>query len=317
MPDSTKNPLNTGELNPGAVVPNREWLKNVKDLPTLPAIAFQVLELMDNPSASAAQMGRIISADQGLTMRVLQVANSAFFGFPRRIGTINLAVVVLGFDTLMSLVVSLCLNDSMSRWKRKITFDYVEYWKHCVFTGIAARMLARQSGYRIPGEAFVSGVIHDIGKVILSRYFPGHFEQILKRAQSDNQPLHRVERELIRTNHGEIGGWLADLWNLPVHIVEAVTYHHQPEKAKGYPALTALLNLSDWLTLRENLGWSGETAREKMSEFAWNTLRLRRLKGGIPDKEYYIGLFDQEVEKSKSFVEMLMLGDSVDETREK
>ena len=297
--------------------PSREWVESIKDLPTLPAIAAQVVELMDDPGTTASQLGRVISADQGLAMQVLKIANSAYYGFPRRIGTIDLAIVVLGFDALKSLTLSLSIREVVARWKSEVTFDFVEYWKHCMYTGIAARMLARICGYRVPGEAFIAGVVHDVGKAALSRYFPDLFAQTLQLAEAELKPLHRVEEELMGVNHGEIGGWLCDQWKLPARIVEAVTHHHRPDESQEYRLLTALVNLSDWLVLNKEIGWSGEVVLDEVNDFSWNTLRLRRLEDGSPDLKHYLNIFDIEVEKSDSFVEMLIFGESADDQRKK
>jgi HD-like signal output (HDOD) protein len=200
-------------------------LESLTELPTIPAVISQVLDALDNPNLSAGNLARVIEQDQTLTARVLRVANSPFYGFARRISTIDLAVVVMGTNAIKEIVMSLIIQRFFTRIGRE-TFDVRAFWSYSVFCGAAARLLARRMGYRLAGEAFVCGLMHDIGYLILIEYFSSKFKEIRAIQQKKALSLTESETRLIGGTHADIGAWLAEKWNLPQHLCDAIRYHH-------------------------------------------------------------------------------------------
>ena len=146
----------------------REKVKTIIQLPALPSLAFEVVEMVDDPKTSAAQLGKLIAADQALAGKVLKIANSPFYGFPKKISTIDFAIIVLGFDALKEIVISIALVSSLQK-KADSYFNTKTFWDHSISTGVIARRLARDIGYRVTGEVFVAGLIHDMGISILNK----------------------------------------------------------------------------------------------------------------------------------------------------
>ena len=262
-------------------------------LPTLPTVISKMIELIDNPKTSAISLANLISTDQALTARILKMANSAYYGFSREIYTVNMAIVVMGFNAVKEMGVSLSVFDMFKDLNTIKQFDVTEYWQHSVGCGVASKMMARRFRYSIVGEAFVSGLMHDIGKIVINQYLHEDFIKIMNRVEDNSENLDDVEMELLGTRHGEIGGWLCDRWRLPVVISESVKFHHTPWKAKKNPVLVAFVNVANYLCHIAGIGASGRPVPEEVDERTWEILQMNNIPLTIDDitdlqNEFYI-----------------------------
>lgn len=246
----------------------RTRLESIRNLPTIPLVVSQVLQAVDDPETSAARLANIIERDQSLTARVLRVANSPFYGFTRKISTIDLAVVVLGMNTIKEIVLSLIVQRFFSKISTEI-FDIKAFWHYSVFCGSASRLLARKLGYKLAGEAFVGGLMHDIGILIIAEYFSARFREIVEFQQENNCSLLAAEEEVLGANHCEIGAWFAEKWNLPGQLGSAIQNHHKhyskftasSDKDINFheidQPLTAIVSMSEWFaSLLGYLEWA-------------------------------------------------------------
>jgi HD-like signal output (HDOD) protein len=222
----------------------KERVKTIIQLPALPTLALEVVEMVDNPKTSAQQLGRLISADSALTGKVLKIANSPFYGFPKKISTVDFAIIVLGFDALKEIVISIALVSTLQR-KTDTFFNTQLFWDHSISTGVIARRLARDIGYRVTGEVFVAGLLHDMGISVLNKYFSSEFHRIVDIVRESELSFYDAEESVLAVTHAEIGGWLGERWNLPDHLVEAITCHHQPSKATINPQLVSIIHCAD------------------------------------------------------------------------
>jgi len=145
--------------------------QSIIGLPALPTVITQMIGLIGNPKTSARDVARLIATDQALTAKILKLANSAFCGFPRTISTANHAIVVLGLETVKSLVLNVSVLERFAGSSKDTSFDHQKFWEHCIACGVAARLLAGKLRYWIQEEAFAAGILHDIGKLILSQYW--------------------------------------------------------------------------------------------------------------------------------------------------
>ncbi|MEA2062827.1 MAG: HDOD domain-containing protein, partial [Gemmatimonadota bacterium] len=238
----------------------KKLTQTIINLPTLPTVVAKMIELIDDPASSAHSLGRLVRTDQVLTSRILRLANSAFYGFPNPISTINLAVVVLGFDTIKNLGLSVSVIDRFVRsGKEDELLDYSRFWEHSVGVAVTSRMLARMHGFRaLQSEAFVAGLIHDIGKVILSQYQTNNYSECLRIVQEEGVSLVLAEERVFEVNHSEVGWWLARRWNLPENLAEAVRLHHVPLTARKAPELSAIVHFADILTRAARIGNGGD-----------------------------------------------------------
>ena len=237
----------------------RKITQSIIGLPTLPAVITQMISLIDNPKTSARNVSQLISTDQALTAKILKLANSAFYGFPREIATVDLAIVVLGFETVknLGLTVSVLERFSGDGDGETADFDRQKFWEHSIGCGVAAKILASKLPYRVPGEAFAAGILHDIGKLILSQYFPNEFSEVLRLARDEDLYIGQAEERVLGVTHADIGSWLAERWNLPKQLEEAIYFHHTPGRLERSPQLPALIHLADFLCRREQIGDGG------------------------------------------------------------
>ncbi|MDD5675489.1 MAG: HDOD domain-containing protein [Chitinivibrionales bacterium] len=252
--------------------PNITRIKRITEsiisLPTLPTVVAKMIDIVDNPRTSAASLARLISSDQALTARILKLANSAYYGFPREITTVNMSIVVLGFNTVKDVGLSLSVFEVFKDTHVSPYFKSTEFWQHSIACGVAAKTVARRLLPRLAGEAFVSGLLHDIGKVILNQYMHNEFETIMKLAQ-EGQELDEAEMSVIATTHGQVGGWLAEKWNLPELITESIAYHHKPWDAPHYPVMVGIVTIANYLCHRAMIGNSGRPKPLDLDERLW------------------------------------------------
>ena len=205
------------------------------------------MELLNNPNTSASDVGQIISQDPALSVRLLKIVNSAFYGFPSRIDTISRAITIVGTLELTDLI----LGSSAIRAFEKIPNQLVNmetFWEHSLYTGVVARILARYLRAPNTERCFVMGLLHDIGALILYRQQPGQSRQALELSIEQSMPLHVAEREIFSFDHGEVGAELMHAWKLPESFIEVARHHHQPSAAECYRLETAVIHLADVIT---------------------------------------------------------------------
>lgn len=221
-----------------------EKLSSIRELPTFPTIALEVMRLASDSDSSAAELARIISKDQALSAKVLRVANSPFYGFTKKITTVEWAIVALGFETLRETVLSLTLIDLFKGEPVK-SFDPRKFWKHALDTASIAKAIGREAGLRIPGEGYAAGLLHDIGTLVLYRFFRSEFLEIYKVIEEGGMQPISAEESILGVNHADVGAWIAEKWNFPSQLVEAIKFHHHPAQASINPELTSVVHVAN------------------------------------------------------------------------
>ena len=230
--------------------------ENLKDMPALPVVVAKILQAAASPEASARSLEALIALDAGLTARILRLANSAYYGRSRRIATLAEAVLVLGFNTVRNLTLSASMLDFLAPRGAAQVFDWRAYWEHCTAVAACARLLARHRG--LPGtvaeEAFVAGLLHDIGKLFLGKYCPDLLAEVVLTAETFQVPMEEAEWRLMGTNHALLGQEIAEKWNFPASLAGAIGAHHQPEAWRDDPTLTYLVHAANVLTQWAGIG---------------------------------------------------------------
>ncbi|KMQ50941.1 metal dependent phosphohydrolase [Chitinispirillum alkaliphilum] len=240
-------------------------IDNIDQLPSLPAIVSRLLQVVNCPDTSAEDAAELIEKDPALTSRMLRLANSAFYGIPRSISSVSSAVVILGFNTIRSLVLSASVVKMFSG--AKPFFDNDRFWKHSIVTAIASKTIIRHfMSVRMmdPESAFCSGILHDIGKLIFSFYVPEEYMEACEYACKHSVSLIDAENHILGINHAEIGKILADKWALPLDLSNCLVYHHSPEKSDIASDLVSTVHLGD--IMAHKLGcdlWDGEIRVEE------------------------------------------------------
>lgn len=266
----------------------QQKLSALDRIPMLPTTAAQVLQLLEKKNTTAKSLGEVIEKDQALAVRVLKVANSPFYGFHRKINTIPMAIVVLGYDAIRSIILSLAMGGVLQGIQTSV-LDVRAFWRYSVYCGTSARFLAKKLGYRVTGEAFVAGLLHDFGIVIIAQYLSKEFTHIRQLQARENVPLYEAEHRILGATHCEIGAWLASKWHLPQQLVDVLLYHHdinptareellepkQKQQQRGgripnalrdiNQPLTAIAALSEWFAdLSGYKRWARETSNSPL-----------------------------------------------------
>ncbi|MCM8593984.1 HDOD domain-containing protein [Accumulibacter sp.] len=210
------------------------------EVPTLPSVVVQALEVLQSPESDARAVERVIVHDPAISAKILRVANSAFFGFSRRVGTVAEAVRVLGFTNVQGMLISVAAFDAF----RTEQLDLVDFWKHSIATATAARFLA--AGARCSGdEAFMAGLLHDIGRLIFALQAETAYRRSLELRRDSTIGSLEAERTLFDFTHAEVGQLVAERWNLPARHVAAIAFHHDPAAAGQESRFCALIGLAD------------------------------------------------------------------------
>jgi putative nucleotidyltransferase with HDIG domain len=225
-------------------------LDRVGQLPTLPPVAMKILALIEDSHSAVQGLSEIISKDPALTARVLRLVNSSYYGLPYRVSTVSHSVALLGFDTVRSLALGLSIFGLFEGKGRGRVLDRNALWTHSLTTAVAAKRLAQRVKYSLPEEAFVAGLLHDMGRFILDEYFPGEMERVSKETQL---PICEGERQVLGFDHAQLGGLLAQRWGLPPTLAQSILGHHQPLQVSSSqelldPTLTAVVALAGRLS---------------------------------------------------------------------
>ncbi len=228
-------------------------LSSVHNLPSVPVIMMEVSRLIEEPGASATKLGRIISKDQGLVTKILSVANSPLYGIPRRVSTIDFAIVILGFNHIKNIVIALSMMEAFKS-AAGTNFDQKKYWEHSLMIATAAKKIADDLGYRTSGEVFTAGLLHDLGIPIIYKYFNKEYTEIIKQAELTEKSYYSLENEILGVTHADIARLLMDKWNLPVNLAEAIQYHHTPSMCPTDPVVASLIHLADHITQQFGVG---------------------------------------------------------------
>ncbi|MGD9579978.1 MAG: HDOD domain-containing protein [Vampirovibrionia bacterium] len=224
-------------------------LRKVKDIPSLPEVVTKIMELVSNPTSSAAELSQVIAHDPGLTTRVLRLVNSAYYGFPKQISSVQQAIMILGFTTMRGLVLSTSIFKIFTPKDSKTgrTIDYKQFWKHSISTALCARVIAEKIKMPEIGDAFSCGILHDIGKVVLDQYDHSDYVEVFKllKPKYTSDQLLEAEEHVIGINHANIGYRVADKWNLPMNLSETIRCHHKPMGSMSHMRMVSVIYVAN------------------------------------------------------------------------
>jgi putative nucleotidyltransferase with HDIG domain len=244
----------------------------IQGLPTLPTVVMELLAIARDPNASANDMEAGLQHDPSLTMKVMRMANSSFYGSGNN-KTLNQAVVALGFPVIRSIILAASVFEAFPGAGRP-GFDRTEFWKHSLGVGVASRLLAQRIAKRDVEEAFVAGLVHDIGKVILDEHASDLWNRVITRAKEKNCLIFDAEMEVLGFSHAQVGQWLAMKWKLPQDYTAAIFYHHQPGFARQGETLTSIVHIADILARTLKLGSGGDPLVPTIDQNAWQRIEM-------------------------------------------
>jgi putative nucleotidyltransferase with HDIG domain len=234
-----------------AKIKTKNIRQKVRDIPSLPEVVTKVMEIIQNQQSSAAELSVVISRDPGLTSRVLRLVNSAYYGFPKQISSIQHAVMILGFTTMRGLVLSSSIFKIFTpKGAYDRSMDYRKLWKHSLLTAIAAKRVCQYLYFAEEDDLFSGAILHDIGKIILDQYDHENYSQVIYQLKGDvfSPSLINFERKYCDVDHQEIGYSVMEGWNLPGSLSNVIRYHHQPLKCEANKKLVSIVYVANILS---------------------------------------------------------------------
>ncbi len=213
-------------------------------LPSLPAVAVELIEMTSRPDLDLRQIAALIETDQALSVKIIRTVNSSYYGLPRPCASINQAIVYLGLNCVKTLALGFCLVDSVDD-DDGIGFDYASYWRHELYSAAAARLIAGATEKVEDDTAFLAALVQDIGMPALYRAFRDVYLQVIDLARGKHANLLGIEQRAIKITHAEVGAALAERWNLPPELVACIRYHHESDQANSeHQTIVRIVELS-------------------------------------------------------------------------
>jgi HD-like signal output (HDOD) protein len=276
-------------------------LKEIRDLPTLPSVFVRIIRVLRNPQASVKEISQVVEADQAITMKILKLINSSFYGLSRGVDSVHQAIVLLGATTLKNVVISASVFKALGGQGQSALFSRESFWQHSIGCGMIARYLGAKAGFARDEEGFIAGIIHDIGKVVLDQYFHDHFISIVKEAKSQGITFRQAELNQLGICHSEIGAFLAETWSLPEKLVEVIAGHHRYRPDVAEAPMVALIQLSDMLARKYKVGSGGDDLVPEVAPEVWQRLNLTEEQLAAWDEE-----IKAELAKGKEMLDLMM-----------
>jgi len=247
----------------------------IKDLVTLPEVAMRIARMVDDPGSSAADIGREICNDAGLTARLLRIANSAAYGRNRKIATISRAITVLGVRQVRDLTVGLTAVRAFDGISNSLVTMEV-FWRHSVLCAVAAGQIAARRDAARTESPFVAGLLHDIGQLVLYSSAPDAArESLLMMADAaDDLQLYLCERTVLAFDHGVVGASLARNWGLPDSLRACIEFHHEPQRARDFAADVATVHIANSVAVLAEIGSTELADAPALVPAAFVTARL-------------------------------------------
>jgi len=246
-----------------------ELVKGVKRLISLPEIYSKIETMIANGQYSNREFGKVISQDPALTVRLLQIVNSALFNFGGRVDTVSRAITLVGHDELKMLVVASSSAKIFGNFPTKL-IDAVQLWRYSLLVGITCRLLAMKCNVLHPERLFIAGLLHDIGHLVIYSRLPEQSEEIIRQSADKPGYSRKIEQAILGFDYTDVNFQLAREWHFPESLQIALKYHHEPEQTSSYQLESALLHIGKNIALLE----FNEEALGHISDFAWQASGL-------------------------------------------
>ncbi len=253
-----------------------DLLKRVHDLPAMPGAALRVMQMTRGTDISPREIAEAISRDPNFAARVLKLANSAYYGLPRSVGTLTEAVMMLGNRTIRNLTIIAATHETLNQDLAGYDLPSGELWRHSIAGATVGTYLAEISHYPYVEEAFVAGLLHDVGKLILSAYVKEFVDDIIGYMKANACSFVESEKAILGFDHAEVGGHIARQWNLPTPLTQAIAWHHTPVQRGQVIPLVGITHLADFICLCAGIGVGINRVGENLSEGVLESLNLNQ-----------------------------------------
>lgn len=249
-------------------------VNKVNDMPILPNRVNKIIEITEDPDSTIKDLEKEILKDQSLTARILKLANSAYYGYPRKINTVSQATILLGFQTIKSMTLASTISKMMEAELKGYALEKKDLWTQSQTCAIISRYIAKDINYPKPETAYIGGLLRDIGKTILNFYVEQEYNAIVNKVEYSNMSFLEAEEEILGFNHAQIGEKIANKWNFPEELVEAIGLHHSPENSTIDSTLVSIVHIADAITMMIGISIGADGLAYNFSPFALETLDI-------------------------------------------
>ena len=246
-------------------------VKSVRDLPTLPSIVLDLISSFEREDVDVTTLAEKMSRDQALAAKTLRLANSSFYGLASKVKTVKQAIVVLGFDSARVLAVASSVIETFGDSKCQ-QIDVAGFWRHSIAAALCAKSLARHA--RLDQDyAFIAGLLHDIGRLVLASSFPDEYAQVVDDCERNDTTVSEAELRVLGVDHQHTGAMLAEIWKFPPLIQRAIGQHHAPAGA-DLGDVPGVVHAANALVQALDLGGGAQIAVPRLLDATWESLRL-------------------------------------------
>jgi len=260
--ETAADPANAPDTGSAAAIQENvnSAIKDISHIATLPEVTMKIIKLVEDPESTAQDLNKVISNDPALGARILKVVNSAFYGLPGQIGSINRAIVLLGLNAVKNIAIAASLAKLFRGGKISANFDARDLWLHSIATATATRLLSDKCGLGLPDEAFLAGLIHDLGIMVEIQSRRPKFIEALNKVEAEGCTLREAEFACIGATHEMFGAGLCKLWKFPVSFQYVTGFHHHPmDLAPKNRTLACLVHIADHIAAKLEIGFTHDT----------------------------------------------------------
>jgi len=285
----------------------RREVEAIPSLPSLPAVVGKILQVVNSPTSSARDLSAIIRNDPALAAKILRVANSAFYGMTRQIDSLDFGIVILGLHKVRDLALGISVMRAFRSVRENPAFNRARFWEHCATCALVCQYLSGLLGLKLGHEAFVAGLLHDIGKIVLDNYFHDRFLEAFDLIESRQIPNYEAEAEVFGADHSEVGSWLAEKWNFPGHLTCAIGRHHNPlASPEDHRIIASICHVADEITKGKAQDISGSPSAFVLDDDpGWQLLRQSSRNARPIDAERMFFELDDELRQVRELLRIM------------
>jgi HD-like signal output (HDOD) protein len=259
--------------DPQAII--SEAVNAVSHIATLPEITLKIIQLVENPKSTAQDLNKLISNDPALVARILKVVNSAFYGLPGQIGSINRAIVLLGLNAVKNIVIAASLAKLFRGGRVSPHFSAKDLWTHSAAVGVMSRLIVTRLNNHLPDEAFLAGLIHDIGILVELQGMRDSLVEVAEKATKEERRYVDLETEIMGVDHQALGAGLTARWKFPRSFQYVTGHHHQPMAlAPECRWLACVVHVADHICVRDGIGYTLTCKGEALDPLVLEELKL-------------------------------------------
>jgi HD-like signal output (HDOD) protein len=272
---------------------------------SFPQFVVETLRKLNDPNSSASDVAASLSRDEGLVLRTLKLANSAAYGMPRNISDISEAIALLGYKNVSNIVLSATVYSVMDKGLSGYALDRGEMWRHSLTAAYTARHIATMTRKAPPEEAYVGGLLHDIGKVVLNDYVRFGYGIIVKLVEEEHVPFTEAEMKVLGFDHSAVGSLLIERWDLPKAYHYSTLYHHRPNELEAeceqYQSLVDIVSVANSICLMMGIGLGADSLQNYMYPEPLERLDIDDYEKLMSELVDFAGQASAELEDMKEF----------------